>query len=352
MILAFLISRQVLLHIYKKERKPLKDVATLSFYLVMATLVGARLGHVIFYEPELIWSKALSILLPFEFEPGFHLLGREEFSIHGATLGILIFLWLYSRKNKLQQNYLQIVDRVAIVATLSGVFILMGSFFNSEVTGKPTDSSSGAIFIKPVMKGLLKVPCCIMRSPDGKNPLDNIAVKKDPASLKSETSHKSIILYLFFKPGASEQLVNEFLIGDVKAYLYDMAKFVHEPGTEPLHYTIFLEKDGNYVARIKTLGIARHLVQIFEAFSCLLLFAFLFAYWHKYKASTPPGRLFGLFMLIFWIFHFTCQYLKETDISFATGRPFSTVFILNILFILIGVVVLAFSYRRATTVQA
>src|SRR5687767_14202225 len=65
----FLISQQVLYYIYKKEGKPEQDVDTLTIYMVIATLLGARLGHVIFYQPDLIWTDPLSLFLPFEFSP-------------------------------------------------------------------------------------------------------------------------------------------------------------------------------------------------------------------------------------------------------------------------------------------
>lgn len=63
--LGFLISQQILYYIYNKEGKPEDDVNTLTIYMVVATILGARLGHVIFYQPEIIWQDPLGILLPF-----------------------------------------------------------------------------------------------------------------------------------------------------------------------------------------------------------------------------------------------------------------------------------------------
>ncbi|MEX2233963.1 MAG: prolipoprotein diacylglyceryl transferase family protein [Cyclobacteriaceae bacterium] len=340
LILGFLVCRQLLFYIYQKEKGSLNEVAWLSVYVVVVTLIASRLGHELIYEPERVAANFPSIFLPFEFDPDFHLLGRGKFSIHGAAIGILFFLWLYGRRNK-EQDYLQRLDRVSIAAALSGVFILIGSFLSSDLTGKPTASSTGVIFIKPVLNGLLKVPCCIMRSPDGKNPLENIDVKKDPASLKTEKHQKSIVLYLFFKPGPSEQLVNEFLIGDVKTYLYDMAQFVHEPGTEPLHYRIFIERNNQYTARITTKGIARYPVQLFEAISCAALFLFLFSYWRRHKIDTKSGRLFGYFMILFWSLQLAFGFMKEKQASVEIG--------LNILLVLAGITILVVSGRKHST---
>ena len=69
--LGFLISQQLLYYIHRKEGKPEADVETLTIYMIVATILGARLGHVIFYQPELIWQNPISILMPFEFTPEF-----------------------------------------------------------------------------------------------------------------------------------------------------------------------------------------------------------------------------------------------------------------------------------------
>src|SRR5690606_19387467 len=109
--LGLLISQQILYYIYKKEGKPQKDVDTLTIYMVIATILGARLGHVIFYQPELITENPLGIFLPFEFSP-FRFTGLQGLASHGGAFGILFALWLYSRKKKPGQSYFQVVDRI------------------------------------------------------------------------------------------------------------------------------------------------------------------------------------------------------------------------------------------------
>jgi prolipoprotein diacylglyceryltransferase len=334
LIVGFLLCRQLLFHIYAKEKRPINEVARLCFYLVIVAVISARLGHVLIFEPRTAVVNFPSLLLPFDLNPDFHLLDRGQFSIHGATFGIILFLWLYKRKDK-SATYLDALDRICIAAALSAVFIVMGGFFSSEITGKPTNNATGVTYIKPVLSGLLKVPCCIMRSPDGKNPLENVEVKKDPGSTSRQ---KSILLYLFFKPGASEQLVKEFLIGDVKAYLYEMQQIVTEPGTEPLHFRIFLEKDGRYVARIQTKAIARYPVQIFEALGCSLIFLFLFAQWKKRRVNSPSGRMFAAFMILFWALQLGLGFLKEKQ------HPFEIAF--DILFILAGFAIIVLLTTR------
>jgi phosphatidylglycerol---prolipoprotein diacylglyceryl transferase len=152
--LGFLISQQVLYYIYRQEGKPEKDVDTLTIYMVVATILGARLGHVIFYQPELFVTSPLSILLPFEFSP-FRVTGFTGLASHGGAFGILFALWLYSRKKKPGQNYIQVLDRIVIVVALTGALIRLGNFFNSEIIGLPSNNPFSVVFINPITDGIM-----------------------------------------------------------------------------------------------------------------------------------------------------------------------------------------------------
>jgi prolipoprotein diacylglyceryl transferase len=336
LLLIYLVCRQILLHIYRKEEKSSGKIDILSAYLVLGALLGARLGHILLYQQALIWNNPLSIFLPFEFGREFHFTGMKGFSVHGAAAGILLALWFFKRRNDHGQSYLQLSDRIAILASIAGVFFLVGSFLNSETNGTSTRSATGTVFISPIKKGLLKLPCCIMRNPEGKNPLSLVVVNKGKEQIKNNTPNKPVIIYLFFSPGATEQLVNEFLMGDVKTYLYENAAVIHEPGTEPLHYNIFLEKDGSYIARIRTTGIARYPVQLYEALTCLLLFIFLFWLWNKRRANAAAGMLTAYFMITFWGLELLYGYIKENHAPFINGLDLSVQQLLCIPFILFG----------------
>ncbi|HQQ84084.1 MAG TPA: prolipoprotein diacylglyceryl transferase, partial [Cyclobacteriaceae bacterium] len=152
--LGFLISQQILYYMFKQEGKPTRDVDTLTIYMVVATIVGARLGHIFFYQPEILWTDPLGVFLPFEFSPEFRFTGLQGLASHGAAIGILIGLWLYSRKNKPGQNYLQTLDRIVILVALTGALIRFGNFFNSEILGTPTTSPTGIVFINRVTQAL------------------------------------------------------------------------------------------------------------------------------------------------------------------------------------------------------
>ena len=196
--LGFLISQQILYYIYKIEGKPEKDVDTLTVYMIIATIIGARLGHILFYEPSMLWTNPLGVFLPFELSP-FRFTGLQGLASHGGVIAILIALWLYSRKKIPNQNYLQVLDRIAILSCLVAGLIRMGNYFNSEIIGKPTDSATGVVFFNPVSERILF-------NQDGSNPVAKLEIEKDPTRTKGESGRVPINLYLFFKPGTTEKV--------------------------------------------------------------------------------------------------------------------------------------------------
>ena len=110
------------------ERRPEHYVDDLFIYVFIATLVGARLGHCLFYDPAYYLSHPLEILMIY----------KGGLASHGATIGILLALYWYARKRE-QITFLWLVDRVVIVIALAGGFIRLGNLMNSEIVGAPTD---------------------------------------------------------------------------------------------------------------------------------------------------------------------------------------------------------------------
>lgn len=144
-LVAFTLGYFIMKKVYKFEGISEEKLDPLFMYTVIATLVGARLGHVIFYQPELFVQDPLSIILPMQFEPEFKFTGFRGLASHGAAIGVIIAMYLYS-KRILKKNILWILDRIALPVTIGGVFVRIGNFFNSEIVGKPTHSDFGVIF--------------------------------------------------------------------------------------------------------------------------------------------------------------------------------------------------------------
>ena len=145
---SFLGGQMVMSYIYKRDQKPVSDLEALILYVVLATVIGARLGHYLFYEWELLisqprqWLKSM-LSLPF-----------EGLASHGATIAIPAALYLYSRKRS-DQPYLWVVDRLVIAVSLGGALIRLGNLLNSEIYGKPTTLPWGFVFVRETDPPLL-----------------------------------------------------------------------------------------------------------------------------------------------------------------------------------------------------
>lgn len=133
--------------IYQRENIPLEKLDKLFLITVIATLLGARLGHVIFYQPELFKEDPLSVLLPIRTVPEFEITGFQGLASHGAAIAILIAMYYYSKKI-LKKPMLWILDRITLAVAFGGGFVRIGNFFNSEIIGKPTHSDFGVVFVQ------------------------------------------------------------------------------------------------------------------------------------------------------------------------------------------------------------
>ncbi|AKD54592.1 prolipoprotein diacylglyceryl transferase [Spirosoma radiotolerans] len=137
----FLIGIQIMTHIFKTENRPLADTDSLLMTVVVSTILGARLGHFLFYEPYMFIQDPLYIITP----------PYNGLASHGGVLGIIIGLWLYSRRQSSQssgQTFLWVSDRICIVGALAGAFIRFGNLMNSEIFGKPTDVPWAFVFLR------------------------------------------------------------------------------------------------------------------------------------------------------------------------------------------------------------
>ncbi|WP_147679136.1 prolipoprotein diacylglyceryl transferase [Algibacter pacificus] len=146
-VTAFVIGWYIMKRIFTKEKVSLEYLDPLFIYTVLSTMIGARLGHVIFYQSELISQDFFSIFLPFKFKGGFEFTGFQGLASHGAAIGIIIGMYLYRRKYN-YKSILWILDRIVIPVASGAIFIRIGNFINSEIIGKITDSSLGVRFIQ------------------------------------------------------------------------------------------------------------------------------------------------------------------------------------------------------------
>ncbi len=144
-IVAFVLGFQVTKRIWKNEGESNDSLDSLFIYSVLGIMLGARLGHVIFYQSELISEDFFSIFLPFSFKDGIRFTGFQGLASHGAAIGMIISMYLYNKK-VLKKSVIWILDRVVIPVALGAVFVRIGNFINSEIIGKYTGSDFGVVF--------------------------------------------------------------------------------------------------------------------------------------------------------------------------------------------------------------
>lgn len=146
-VVAFGLGWYIMKQIFVKEKISLDKLDSLFIWTVIATLLGARLGHVFFYDWEYFRNNPMEILLPVKFEPSFHFTGFQGLASHGAAIAIIIAMYFFSKK-VLNKPMLWVLDRVVIPVACGAIFVRLGNFFNSEIVGNITTSQFGVKFLR------------------------------------------------------------------------------------------------------------------------------------------------------------------------------------------------------------
>ncbi|OYX28192.1 MAG: prolipoprotein diacylglyceryl transferase [Flavobacteriales bacterium 32-35-8] len=241
-VIAFILGWFIMKRIFVKEKINLEYLDPLFIYTVLATMIGARLGHVLFYQSELISEDFFSIFLPFSFKNGIEFTGFQGLASHGAAIGIIIGMYLYRKKYN-YKSLLWILDRVVISVASGAVFIRIGNFINSEILGEVTDSNFGVRFIQDYynkyeitqltgIKDVQKAYNAVLENPQFAGLLDAVPYRH-PAQLYESFCYIFVFLILWFvysKTAKRDQ--TGFLFGLFLILLWTVrffVEFVKEP---------------------------------------------------------------------------------------------------------------------------
>ena len=206
-VIAFGLGWYIMKNIFERENESMEKLDTLFIWSVLATLVGARLGHVLFYDWEYYRNHLLEIFLPFRFSPNFEFTGFQGLASHGAAISIIITMYYYS-KTILKRPQMWILDRIVVPVSSGAIFVRLGNFFNSEIVGKETDSAFGIKFIRDYFTPNEAVNATKIANPKeaynaiATNPqfgdlLQQVPVKH-PAQLYEAISYVFVFALLFF----------------------------------------------------------------------------------------------------------------------------------------------------------
>lgn len=242
---------------YKVEEKMFKSeginqiwLDKLFIYVAIATVIGARLGHCIFYDWDYFSQHPFEIILPVRFEPTFKFIGYQGLASHGAALGIIVGLWYYSKKIS-KKSIFWILDRAVIPIALAGFFIRMGNLMNSEIIGLPTNMPWGFRFFHSGM--------------------EDATLPRHPAQLYEAICYLisfAVLMHFYWKTKAKEK--QGFLFG-LAIVLIFTARFIIE----------FIKENQEAFENGMILNMGQWLSIPFIIFG-------LFMIWHSGKKKTQP----------------------------------------------------------------
>jgi phosphatidylglycerol:prolipoprotein diacylglycerol transferase len=295
--MGFVIGYYIMQYIFKKENIPQKELEKLTTIAVIATVIGARLGHVFFYD----WDY-------YKFHIGeIFMVWKGGLASHGGAIALLIALYYFSKKST-KKSYLWILDRFVIPTALAGAFIRMGNLMNSEIYGHPTDLSWGFIFVRDTY---LSMPIEEFKNLIINNQListDKLPVLKsflDTNQLSFQTGIRFDIVMDFI---AQNNLMDKGSIRELSWILFQKGKFT-----------------------------ANHPTQIYEALSYFIIFVSLLLIYIKRKGMVKKGFLFGFFMLSVFGMRFLIEFVKEVQVEREHEMILNLGQKLSIPFILIGI---------------
>ena len=226
-VIAFGLGWYIMKKIFERENESIEKLDSLFIWTVFATLLGARLGHVFFYDWEYFRNHLAEILLPFRFSPNFEFTGFQGLASHGAAIGIILAMYFFSKKI-MKRPLLWVLDRVVIPVASGAVFVRIGNFFNSEIVGHETTSSFGIKFVKDFYSprevvNATKIPNpkeaynAIATNPQFANLLEQVPAKH-PTQLYEAFSYIFVfaaLYYMYWKTDAREKqgyLLGMFLV--------------------------------------------------------------------------------------------------------------------------------------------
>jgi prolipoprotein diacylglyceryl transferase len=279
-ITAFALGWYLMKRVFLSEKKTLEQLDSLFIHTVLSTMLGARLGHVLFYDWDYYKDHLAEILLPirenvngtiFGIIRGYEFTGFAGLASHGAAIGIIIGMLIYIKKNQ-DFKLLWLLDRLVVPVSLGAFCVRLGNFFNSEINGKITDES----FIFATK---------FVRDSDDMSPYKAMSI----------TGERT-------KEAAYATLENN---ADFSQYL-DAIPF-------------------------------RHPAQLYEGIAYLAIFGLLYYIFWNTEKKNKSGFLFGVFFILLWSTRFVVEFFKKSQGGFEESLGLlSTGQWLSIPFILIG----------------
>jgi len=256
-VVAFGLGWVIMKKIFDREGESVEKLDKLFIYTLVATLLGARLGHVFFYDWDYFKDHLSEILLPFRWDANseFEFTGFAGLASHGAAIAIILSTIWYSKKI-IHRPILWVLDRIVIPVTSGGIFVRLGNFFNSEILGDVTSAGT-------------------------------------PTAVR------------FIR--GEDWLNRRQAIETTKVQDYDQA------------YKL-IETDPRFAETLAKIPY-RHPAQLYEAVCYVFVFAIIFYMYWKTPSRKHHGLIFGVFLVLLWSVRFVVEFVKESQGGFEGENP-------------------------------
>ena len=312
-ITGIILGYYIVKRIYKKEKVEVKELDNLLVWVVVATIVGARLGQVFFYDWDYYRENPGEIIAVW----------KGGLASHGAAIAIPIAIILF-RYFSSKKPILWTLDRVVIAVAIAGCFIRVGNLMNSEIKGMPSDGAMSMVFVKNYEKklmGYLGEDIDVTYKATGEDSLYN-GVKHPEYEITVKlpaANNKAITNYIVSEANSGYQSNYEILALNRAKLAGDTEGLIKED-----QFTIYMYM----IPRLPT--------QIIEAVGYLLIFFALFALYWKTNAGTLRGFIFGSFLILVFGFRFAVESFKEGQAERDFENSLNTGALLSIPFVLLG----------------
>lgn len=323
--MGFILGFRIMLRYFKQEGISEKMLDKMLVYSVIATVVGARLGHVFFYDWDSYKDNLWEIVKVW----------KGGLASHGAAVALIIAMWLFGKKlveyfdsASVYQRSLWALDRLVITVALAGCFIRLGNFANSEIYGNISNSAIETVFVTNVQDGLEAVFRDYFESVD-----------MSPTGEVYETdSIKYPVYTLSVTPaigtGRTDQEITSVFSTSVPRYLENLEQNRKNALPMPGEDTSYNQDTGQL--EMKVLGVPRLPTQLIESLGYLLIYLILRFLFTKEGLRYRNGFMFGAFLVLIFGFRFVIEYWKDYQSAFEAEMTLNRGQQLSIPLVIIG----------------
>ncbi len=332
--LAFILGQRLITKYYKSRGLGEQEVDKLLIYSVVGIVLGARLGHCLFYDPQYyLLEHPLEIFM----------IWKGGLASHGGGFGIMLALYFYLKKHReVIPSYLWLTDRVVIAVALAGFLIRTGNLMNSEIIGKPSDAPWAIVFSKNTELNLEE---------SFSDKIEDVSIHNSgDYVIENDFNYPILDVVVTLEPSyfhADTSMISAFMQQQI---------FWALNHTNPADQHLLLNSQStpiitNNKVQFKCLGVSRHPAQLYEALTCLLLFFIILGLFKKYNNNPPEGRMFGLFLTYIFTLRILYEFLKENQVAMEDGWALNMGQILSIPMILAGLILLLRKTHRTKEIE-